>query len=173
MKTKLWIIVGVLIIAFAAMVAPVMADGTVTTSGNQPTNASVSILNASTNFGSFTVGTDTISPSHYNTSVGFPVIDVYSNENQWYVKVNGNNAEMTNGVYTLANPLTIQNATPVTDITGVASPLTLTTSATQLLMGSPVDETYVPLVLQQPIIPTDTAANGYQMVITVAYSDTA
>ena len=63
MKTKSLIIVGILIIAFAAMVAPVMGDD-VSVTGATSSTMSFEVKNLTLDFGTFVVGTNYISPSY-------------------------------------------------------------------------------------------------------------
>ncbi len=176
MKTKLLIIVGLMVIVAALMVAPVMAGNTVTASGNDQQSYSLTVANNSLSFGTFIIGSNVISPTYPDQGGNneFGVIQMSTNDNSWYVKVNGGTSYMTSShSYTLADPMTIQNATDLTasGITGQATPMTLTTTATNLLVGShSIGPTNIPLYLQQTVGPTDTADTGYSMTITVTYA---
>src|SRR5208337_2017845 len=99
MKTKLWIIVGLVAIAAVLMVAPVMANtSSVTVSGDQQTNASITITDASLNFGTFVMGTNTVDSS----------IKVYTNDENWSVSVVADNSTMhSDEGYYLASAMTI------------------------------------------------------------------
>jgi len=175
MKEKVLVIAGLLALACIAMVVPVMADGNVGANGSQASNFSVTVTNTSVNFGTFTVGSNTISPTHPDSHSNFSVVQVYSNDPNWYVQVSGSNSGhmKSSAGYTLFNALTIQNATVVTG--GINSPLTLTGSGTgkDLLTETPLNPTDVPVTLEQTIIPTDTAASDYAISISIVYSVSA
>ena len=184
MKTKSLVLLGVLIIALAAMAAPVMAADTTggSAGGTQDVNASVSMNNATVNFGSFHVGGNTISPSHFFAS-GFPEIVVYSNENQWHINVVGTHDLMrsTEG-YTLANPMNIAtvSGSSTGDVGSInyfshdtLSGLTTTTPGTSFIGGTAMDQGNISLSLSQTVIPKDKASSSYNMGITVNYASGA
>lgn len=175
MKTKPLIIAGILIIALAAIAVPVMAGtpgpagGGAT--GNQDTNATLSLNNGSANFGTFAIGTNLISASN---AKAFPEVVVASNEAAWSLTMIGSPNPMSTGTYTLANPLKVRNEMgTITGITNdLASYTTIPTAGTscKLMHGTPIYQSWVPLGLQQEIIPIDTAANNYATTITITYA---
>jgi hypothetical protein len=183
MKAKSLVLIGVLIIALAAMAAPVMAgsgSGSSDAQGTQGANVSFSVVNGSITFGSFTVGPNSILPTG---TAAFPVVSMYSNEATWSVTVRGNNAKMTttSPVYTLNSPLKIQaySITPVPGYTQVSSnqmpSLTdLTTTATTFVQGSgALNMENTTVGLQQTVSPLDIGAgsgNPYKMTITFDYA---
>jgi hypothetical protein len=178
MKAKVWIMIGVLIIAFAAMVTPVMAgtSGQVGAQGDQGQHYDITIDNASLLFGTFAIGSNVISPTHPDTHTPgqWAVIkQFYTNEDTWYLKVAGDNAKMTKGSHTLNAVMTIKNATDQTGsgITGWGSAQPLTTIATRLVNGAgPFSATDIPLYIEQTVAGTDPADTNYAMTITVSYS---
>jgi hypothetical protein len=184
MKTKSLVLIGVLIIALAAMAAPVMADTSTggSAGGTQDVNASVSMNNASVNFGSFAVGSNVISPSHFGAS-GFPEIVVYSNENAWHINVVGTHNLMQSGEgYTLANAMNIAtvSGSSTGDVGSInyfshdtPSTLTTTTPGTNFIGGTAMDRGNVSLSLSQTVIPKDKASSSYSMGITVNYASGA
>jgi hypothetical protein len=175
MKTKLLVLI-VLIIALAGIAVPVMAgtpgDASGGATGTQDTNATLSLNNASANFGTFAVGTNLISASN---GKAFPEIVVASNEAAWSIAVWANHNPMTTGTYTLANPLQIKNEMgTITNINNDRSSFTTISTdsgtPTKLIDGSPIYQSIVPLALQQQIIPIDTASSGYATVLTFTYA---
>jgi hypothetical protein len=175
MKTSSLVIVGILIIALAAMAVPVMAGtpGPVGggASGNQDTNATLSLNNASANFGIFAIGSNLISSSN---NKAFPEIVVASNEAAWSLTMTATPNPMKAGTYTLANPLKVKNE--MGSITGITNDLNsyttipLSGTSCKLMNGTPVYQSFVPLGLQQDIIPIDTAASSYATVISITYT---
>jgi hypothetical protein len=144
--------------------------------GDQQSNVSVSINNASVSFGNFVVGSNTISSSSYSqVNGGFPEIVVYSNENSWHISVAGTHTTMT-GTYSLAQPMTIATGTitgDTTGLTGTSSQTTLTTGGlSSFISGGPMNRANISLSLVQPVLPTDRAASDYAMGIIVTYTGT-
>jgi|WetSurMetagenome_2_1015567.scaffolds.fasta_scaffold22653_3 hypothetical protein len=176
MKTKSLVIVGIMIIALAAMAVPVMAgtpgDVGGGASGNQDTNATLAVNNASANFGTFAIGANLISASNDKS---FPEVVVASNEAGWSVSMWANPNPMSTGVYTLANPLKVKNE--MASISGITNELpsftsisTNSGSQTKLISGTPIYQSNVTLAFQQDIIPIDTAANNYATVLHITYA---
>jgi hypothetical protein len=176
MKTKSLVIVGIMIIALAAMAVPVIAGtpGEVGggATGNQDTNATLAVNNASANFGTFAIGSNLISASNDKS---FPEVVVASNEAGWSVSMWANPNPMSTGTYPLANPLKIKNE--MGTISGITNQLpaftTISTnsgSQTKLISGTPIYRSNVTLAFQQEIIPIDTAADGYATVLHITYA---
>jgi hypothetical protein len=179
MKTKIWIMAGVLIIALATMAVPVMAgdSGTIGATGEQSQHYDITIDNATLQFGTFALASNTISPTHPDTAGNWAVLKgFYTNDDTWSVKVAGDNAKMTHGSHALNAAMTIKNATDQSGsgITGWGSAQTLTTTATTLVHGTgSLSATDIPLYIEQTVTATDSADNGYAMTITVSYSTSA
>jgi hypothetical protein len=178
MKTKLLVLI-VLIITLAWISAPVMAYGTGgSAGGTQDVNVSISMNNASVNFGSFIVGTNSISPSHYSIG-GFPEIVVYSNENSWQINVVGTKNLMSSTEnYVLANPMQIATVSATGDSGALTlhptlAGLTTTSPGDNFVQGTAMDRANVSLSLSQVVIPKDKASNSYSMGITVTYNTVA
>jgi hypothetical protein len=172
MKTKIWIMVGVLIIAFATMAVPVMADlpgdQSGGASGTQEQNASISWNNGNFDFGNFVIG-DNINST--------PQLIVYSNEAAWsvYLYSNPNPMQTSSGpTYTLANKMQVKNnAGSITGITNLNTTYTdigSSSSKTKLINGTPIYQSTVPLAFKQTIIPIDTASTLYHTVLVLSYS---
>jgi hypothetical protein len=178
MKTKIWIMVGVLIIAFATMAVPVMAGtgGTIGASGDQISQYDITIPNDTVSFGDFAIASNKISPDHPGADGKWAVIKgFYTTDPIWFVKVNGNHLKMTDGTHPLGASMTIKNATDQSGsgITGLGSALTLTTDATTLVSGSAaLGSTDIPLYIEQTVAASDPIGH-YTMTITVSYSTTA
>ena len=78
MKTNKLVLIGILIIAFAAMIAPVMAD-TTTITGNPQKAISITVHNGISNW--------VLIPSTDNADTSSVTLDVTSNEPAWSVSV--------------------------------------------------------------------------------------
>ena len=169
-------LVGILIIAFAVMVVPVMGDD-VSVTGDTSSTFHFEVINQSLDFGTFIMGTNYISPSYPDTSATptFAVVNVTTNDAAWTISQAGlNNGKMTQGSNTLAAALGIKNASVISGTTtGQTSPLALTGGTVVLFSGTPIDLTYIPLELSQVVSTTDPYAIGYTNTITFTYTDTS
>lgn len=187
MKTKLWIIAGVLIIAFAAMVAPVLAVGTQSLSATANDQATVTFTVTNSSPTTLTFGTgifnlaanNTISKSYPDHNGHFPVVQVQTNENPWYITAvdNTNNGHMKSGSLILANATGIQaeNVAGAYATQSVPNLVPLSGSAQAILSGSAVVPSITDIAslkIDQYVSTGDTAANNYAIAITLAYEDT-
>jgi hypothetical protein len=181
MKTRSLVLIGVMVIALAAMAMPVMADGENTggtAGGSQNANVSIDMNNKTPNFGIFVIGNNVISPSHYSTG-GFPEIVVFSNENSWQVSVLGNHDFMTSTAesYNLSKQMTIATVsssatgetTGFTGNTDGGKTLSLISPGNSFITGGSMDRGNMSLSLTQNVIPRDKASSTYSMAINVVY----
>lgn len=173
MKTKILVIVGILIIAFAAMVAPVMAADPVQISGGTASTFSFTMVNTSLTFGTFAAGSNYISPSHPDTVAKFAVVDLTTNAGAWTISQKGlNSGHMANGGHTLAAALGIKNASVISGTTlGQTSALALTGSDLPLFTGTLIEQTYIPLEISQVVTAADPYDTGYANTITFTYTN--
>jgi hypothetical protein len=173
MKTKVLILLGILIIAFAAMVAPVMAaDATIT--GN-PT----AVIDVSVPTGSQSIGL-TLEPGQAAVSdPANPEITVSSNEVGWTVTATDTTPSTTvkghmskyDTAYDftkyLTNAMTIAHTSIPLVTTGGSSDLS--SSSNTIATGlATVDEQSVPFTITQTVLYTDPVLSSanYQMIVT-------
>jgi hypothetical protein len=185
MKTKILVIVGILIIALAAMVAPVMAldSGSATIDGNPARIIAVTVTGDITGWNLATIGE--------NTAPSTAKLTVSSNSPGWLVKVSdamtgkpaGTVGKMVNatsvGAY-IPTPLTYLNqalvlsSTSPTGITG-ATDVTLVGGAGAVIETGASDATGAgtftdtPITMKQTIGYTDVvlpSTNIYKIVVT-------
>jgi len=174
MKTRTLVLIGVLIIALAAMAMPVMADD-VGVSGDLGSGGTFTVTNQTLKFASFAPGsTNYISPTALD-SIGSNFASIHMtdiNDPAWHIDVSGTNSGyMTTGSYTLGSAMGIKNATAVSGIGGITAPQALTGSAAQLFTGGVLTGTTdIPLELSQAVAVGDTAATGYAITVTVQYT---
>jgi len=172
MKIRLLAIFEGLIIAFAALAAPVTAD-VVSVNGAVQSASTFSVVNKTLAFGTFTVGTNTISSTHNDTAGKFSVISLATNDPVWHIQVSGTDGGKMKSTSAptllLTNQMKIRNNTVVTGVTGPASAQTITGSSTNLLNGAPLATTFIPLELSQTVLATDAAKSDYAMTVTLTY----
>lgn len=183
MKTKVSVLMGLLIIAFAAMVMPVMAanTGTAIITGNPPVKMDITVDGGITNWGLDPSVTQPITDS---TSV---TMDVMTNSKSWVVSVRdaldggktsaGFMEEYTGAAYgtqTLTNALVVGAATPVTVAYFTGSEVTLsgtdqafaTSDGLAHAAGNHLD---IPLTFKQTVLIADpvlTGSNVYRIIAT-------
>jgi len=172
MKTKLLVLAGILIVVFAAMVAPVAAD-VVTVNGGVQSASTFSVINTTLAFGTFSVGANTISSTHNDTAGKFSVISLATNDPVWHIQVSGTDGGKMKSTSAptilLTNQMGIRNNTVVAGVTGPASPQTITGSSANLFNGAPLATTFIPLELSQTVLATDAAKSDYAMTVTLTY----
>jgi hypothetical protein len=178
MKTKTVILVGVLIIALAAMAVPVMADGasdTATLGGTKDSTATMSIANDSLTFNSkFTTGSYNISPTSpasENTNRAFADLLVSSNEASWKVYAKGSNSGiMLSGANSLTHPLNVDLAyNAPADFAKTNVVLSGTTQELLSVSAQKLTTVSVPLDLGQDITSTDPAGT-YSITLTLQFA---
>jgi hypothetical protein len=180
MKTKIWIMVGVMIIAFATMAVPVMAaaDQTVSVSGTDSETVTFTVTNPSLGFGSFNLGTNNTVDSTKGT---YSVVQLKTNSNSWSIVASNTSAvsgHMMSGSLSLANATGIQAESPVSGhgITGTSGLISLSATSQAILTGTQTIPTVTdisPLKIDQYVSTGDIAATTpYSIVITLGYQST-
>jgi len=162
MKTKLLIIAGLLVIAFAVMITPVMAGNTIAASGEQGSQYTLSVGSSTTDFGTFSLG------QNFNTANS---VTVTTNDGTWSLTASGD--KMISGSTYLTDPISIKNQTDLSasGITGEAIPVSITSGGQQFVTGtsSQLTGTTIPLYLGQFIHMGD-PKGSYSTTITISYA---
>lgn len=179
MKPKILIVIA-LIIALAAMAAPVMAieaTPTLALQGLKTSSATLTIPNASSTLTFASFGTSAtahhISPSEYGSGNTFATADLTTNEEAWHIYAYeaGGDGKMAVGTNTLDNALAVTLAssapsgmtlTPITALTG--------SNVATFIEGSKTFETteHLDLDISQLVTAND-GAGTYQITLTLRY----
>ncbi|MCK9580038.1 MAG: hypothetical protein M0Q92_06255 [Methanoregula sp.] len=175
MKTRVLILIA-LIIALAAMVAPVLGDEPVVITGDTPTLFNFDVVNASIDFGEFDIDENYISPTHPDAS-GTPtwsVVNLTTNDATWSITIAdtaSNGGYMKSGALSLINPLKVRNASVISGTTsGPSDPQDITGSAEAIFSGTPVNLLYIPLEFSQLVTNLDPKGTDFTTTVTFAYS---
>lgn len=180
MKTRTLVLIGVMIIALAAIAMPVMADQGTTLNGNVPSQLSFNLENTSLTFPTpFTNATNphVISAASLDSASKFASVNISTNDPTWHVTIISDKAggKLTSGTDSLKYPLYIEmdgaHGLTTSQTDWLAIPATGGSAATFFGNSSTVgtDTTEIPLLIRQVVHTTDPAHTNYAIGITLAY----
>lgn len=180
MKTRTLILAGILIIAFALMAAPVMADqpDTIGLTGTKGSDLSFSVANDTLVFDSFSTGTHHISPTvPGGANDPFANIVLSTNDATWHIYVyeaGGDGKMARDGPVALTNALgiLIPGSAPAGATKNTIAALSGVTTQS-LIDGTQTvpTSTSIPVDLSQVVDAAD-GAGAYTITVTFNYSTT-
>ena len=186
MKAKVWIVAGLLVIAFAVMITPVMAvdNQPISVSGTNPETVTFTVAPSSYTFLTFNLNTNNTLGF---TSTGHPIVSISTNDASWSITAvntstaNAGHMQNSDGSLYLANATGIAAHPSTYNVAGVAVPaavgsnlISLSESPQEIITGSEPVATLTPITPLEidQYVSTGDAASIYSIVITLAYQPT-